>query len=334
MTDPRARLLLIRTYLERHTDAEHPLTVSELSAHLECAGLTGGRAAVCSDLALLREYGMEISARRGREGGFFLAGRLFDLLELQILADMVKRSRVLTQTRTEAMLQKIGLLTNEYEAAPLLRGCRAAGCRKADSEETLQNIGRICEALDNGRKLSFVYRSDAAKNVRRQPGTEYYAVNPCLLACSDGSYYLVADHPLAGGLTHYRLDHMSCAHVMEEPSTAAGHEIKPADYEASVFSMAAGERRWVRLAFDKALLGDMMDRFGTDAPISELDGNTGLICAGVRVSPAFYGWVFQFGGRVRILAPDDVRETMLLMLEGYRRSDRGETVIKGMNLES
>jgi hypothetical protein len=98
--------------------------------------------------------------------------------------------------------------------------------------------------------------------------------------------------------------------------------------------MAAGERRWVRLAFDKALLGDMMDRFGTDAPISELDGNTGLICAGVRVSPAFYGWVFQFGGRVRILAPDDVRETMLLMLEGYRRSDRGETVIKGMNLES
>ncbi|MEZ4628744.1 MAG: hypothetical protein R2912_11940 [Eubacteriales bacterium] len=44
--------------------------------------------------------------------------------------------------------------------------------------------------------------------------------------------------------------------------------------------------------------------------------------APVRVSPPFFGWVFQFGGRVRILAPDDVRERMLLMLEDPRANHR------------
>ena len=65
-------------------------------------------------------------------------------------------------------------------------------------------------------------------------------------------------------------------------------------------------------------MGAVIDRFGADAAIAELDGTAFVVSAPVRVSPPFFGWVFQFGGRVKILAPDDVREQMLLLLESYR----------------
>ena len=92
-------------------------------------------------------------------------------------------------------------------------------------------------------------------------------------------------------------------------------------YAAALFSMVPGEQRWVRLAFDRALFEAMADRFGTDAPVMELDEQTLAICAPVRVSAPFFGWVFQFGGRVRILAPEDVRERMALMLEAARAQE-------------
>ena len=49
-----------------------------------------------------------------------------------------------------------------------------------------------------------------------------------------------------------------------------------------------------------------------------MDEWTYALFAPVCASAPFFGWVFQFGGRVKILAPDDVREQMMLLLESYR----------------
>ena len=96
-----------------------------------------------------------------------------------------------------------------------------------------------------------------------------------------------------------------------------------AAYAKTVFSMMPAQQRWVHLSFDRQLIGAMLDRFGADVPIEPLDERNYALFAPVRVSPPFFGWVFQFGGKVKILAPDDVREQMLLMLESYRAAGNG-----------
>ena len=78
----------------------------------------------------------------------------------------------------------------------------------------------------------------------------------------------------------------------------------------------------MRLAFDRSLTGAMMDRFGAQAPLEWLDEKTGSLYAPVCAGMPFFGWVFSFCGGVRILAPDDLREQMLLMLEAGRISLR------------
>lgn len=326
MTNPRARLLLVKAFLEERTDELHPAAVPELIAYLERRGMAADRRAVYRDLALLRESGMQIAVRRGRGGGFFLKERLFEPAELRLLADMVRRSRILTQARTDAILNKLGSLTSGSAAAALTAKNRAFRKRKANSEDVLVNVGRIFEALESGRQLSFVYRQGGMQRPGVCRGAQTYTVNPMLVLCADGMYYLAADCPLQEGLMHYRADRMQKVRVLAEPSAAAAPAANPEAYERSVFSAEQGERRWVRLAFEKTLLDEMKDRFGADAPLAEIDEKTSSVCAGVCVSPAFFGWVFQFGGRVRILAPDDVRETMSLMAENCRQLCRHQAV--------
>ena len=98
----------------------------------------------------------------------------------------------------------------------------------------------------------------------------------------------------------------------------SGFTTEPKRRARKFFSMAPAQQRWVHLSFERALLGTMLDRFGADVPVDVIDEETLSLYAPVRVSPPFFGWVFQFGGRVNILAPDDVREQMLLMIEAAR----------------
>lgn len=319
MLDARARLLLLRSYLLEYTDERHSVTVREIIAHLELSGYSVDRRAVYADIGLLCESGLDIRVRRRRANEYYVASRMFERAELRLLADMIRASRVLSRERSEKMIEKLASIASRHEAAWLRRQNMSAGPHKAGDERAFQNIGQILAALEQGSKLSFVYCQFVAKKalVPRRGG-ECYIVNPCLLIYAEDHYYLIADHPSHEGLVHYRLDKMENICVLDAPAAPADLTLDAAAYARTVFSMAPARQRWVHLAFDRPLLGTMLDRFGADVPVDVLDENTLALFAPVRVSPPFFGWVFQFAGRVRILAPDDVREEMLLMLEAYR----------------
>ena len=322
MSDSRLRLLLMRDFFLDNTDERHTITAQELIAHLELRGIPCDRRTIYSDIALLQHSGMDIRIRRRRANEYFLARRLFERAELRLLADMVRTSRVLSPERTSAMVEKLLSLTSRQEAANLRRTATAAAPHQAQGERAFQNAATILYAIENGRKLSFVYCSILAKHMllpRR--GGEAYIVNPCMLAYAEDHYYLVADHPAHEGLAHYRLDKMTDVCALEEAAAPADSGFDAAAYAKTVFSMTPAEQRWVRLSFDQQLIGAVLDRFGSDVPMETLDGNTYAIMAPVRVSPPFFGWVFQFGGKMRILAPEDVCERMILMLEAARRAE-------------
>lgn len=322
MADPRSRLLQIRAYMLENADAQHPVTVQELITHLECNGMTADRRTVYADIALLRGSGMKIAQHRGRNGGYYVEAREFDLPELQFLIDAVQSSRMLTQNRCDELTGKLRGLAGRY--APIgPQDTRLKGQTKADGDGAFQNAWTIHEALNANRKLSFLYcQYSCGKALRPRRGGQPYVVSPCLLLYSNATYYLIADHPHYEGLAHYRVDKMMDVRVLDDPAPPLDPSFDSMQYARTVFSMFPGEQRWVRLAFDKSLLGAMIDRFGVDAPMSEIDAETYVVSAPVRITPPFFGWIFQFCGKVRILSPDDVREQMRLMIELAKESER------------
>ncbi len=325
MADPRSRLLQIRSYLLENTDERHPVAVQKLVAHLECGGIKADRRTVYADIALLRDSGMKIAQRRGKNGGYYVEAREFDNRELQFLIDAVQSSRMLTQQRCDELTAKLRCLACRH-ASIGPRDRQTGNYAKAIDDGAFQNAWTIHVALSTNKKLSFLYcQYSKGKALRPRRGGQIYIVSPCLLTYTDATYYLIADHPFHDGLAHYRVDKMMDVRVLDDPAPPLDPSFDSSQYERTVFSMFPGEQRWVRLAFDRSLLGAMIDRFGVDAPMSEIDDRTYTISVPVRITPPFFGWVFQFCGKVRILSPDDVRERMTLMIEMARTSVRRET---------
>ena len=86
----KLKLLYIRDYLERNSDEDHPVGAQELIEMLAKHGIDCERKAVYSDIRALQDFGLDILNRRGKNGGYYIASRNFELPELKLLIDAVQ----------------------------------------------------------------------------------------------------------------------------------------------------------------------------------------------------------------------------------------------------
>ena len=92
-------LYLYRIFLE-NTDEEHSITMSEIIHRLELYGITAARKAIYEDIEALKLFGLDIVMTRGKNAGYKVVSRDFELPELKLLADAVASSRFLTEKKS------------------------------------------------------------------------------------------------------------------------------------------------------------------------------------------------------------------------------------------
>ena len=105
----------------------------------------------------------------------------------------------------------------------------------------------------------------------------------------------------------------------ERDGKEAFKDFDMADYTKRTFSMFGGEDMDVTIVFANHLIGVVMDKFGKDIRIKELDTDHFSITADIAVSPQFYAWVFGLHGEAVITAP-------VKAVEGYE--EHLDTVIE------
>ena len=76
--------------------------------------------------------------------------------------------------------------------------------------------------------------------------------------------------------------------------------------------MYSGQLEDVVLEFEDGLIGVVFDKFGEGTPMIRVGERKCVATVKVRVSPTFWGWLFQFAGEMRILSPQWVQD-------GYRQ---------------
>ena len=64
--------------------------------------------------------------------------------------------------------------------------------------------------------------------------------------------------------------------------------------------------QFVRLKCDADMMKVIIDRFGQDIRITQCENGCFVADVLVSVSPTFFGWVFSFGGKIRIVYPDSL----------------------------
>lgn len=310
----KLKLLYVMKMFLEETDEENTLTVPQIIKKLEEYGIAADRRTVYDDIETLKDFGMDIIMERTKTFNYFLGNRDFQLPELKLLVDAVQYSRFITEAKSKELIKKLEKLTSKNYGGKLERQVYIAERAKSANENVLYNIDIISDAIEENKQISFVYSEFNLdkKLVPRRNGERYF-VSPYMLIWDDENYYMAAYYERYDNIANFRVDKMSGIVIEEEYCKPKNDDWNPADYAKKTFGMFPGEQQTVTLEFDQGLIGVLVDRFGSNVVMRK---NIDFCEADIKVSvsPVFYAWLCQFGGRMRIKRPESVREGMRKLL--------------------
>jgi len=314
----KVKLLILRDYLLRQADEEHPVPTQQLQAELERWGVSAERKSIYSDMEALRQFGLDVQYRKGKEPGWFVGEREFELPELKLLVDAVQSSRFISRKKSQALIGKLEALTSVGQARQLQRQVYVDRRVKTGNEGVYYAIDTLHAAIAGDRAVSFRYFDyDVRKAKVFRRGGERYAVSPYGLIWGEENYYYLVGWDHAGReLRHYRVDRMAELEISTLPrlgdESCRGFDL--AEYGQKHFRMFSGREAQVRLRCEDRFVNVMLDRFGQEVMlIPEGEGHFALTVEAV-VSPQFYGWLFGLGPGVALTGPSWAVEEYQKML--------------------
>ena len=303
----KLKILYILDYLQKNSHEDRLVTAAELIGMLDRQhGIRCDRKTVYSDISALQDYGADIVSIPGKNGGYYIASRIFDLPELKLLIDAVQSSKYLTQKKSRELIEKLCMLCNEEDAGLMKRSVLVSGRVKSMNETIYYNVDAIQEAISQHKQITFRY-FDWGMDLRRHYREKEYRASPYGLCQDNENCYLLA-HSDRHGITSYRVDRMSDITLCEQARTPCPELTGKAltEHANRLFQMYSGDAVNVKMRFHRSLLNVVIDRFGKDIMLIPDGEDHFNFTVSVAVSPMFLSWVMGFGDKAQILYPQSV----------------------------
>ena len=315
--ETKPRILYLMKILQEETDEEHPLTTKQLIEKLqEDYGISAHRTTLAKDIAALQEFGVDVVTVHSTQCKYFVGSRNFELPELKLLIDAVESSKFITSKKSEALIEKIHSLTSQGQVSKLKRNNYVVDRIKPDNEQIYYIVDAINDAINAGKQISFQYYdySGLKKKVLKNKG-EVYKLSPYKLLWSGDYYYVIGYSEKKGKVINFRVDRIAATPtILSDNSVPMPEDFDLENFTKEVFFMFSGDEVVVDLRCDNSLMKTMIDRFGEDVKTLAYDMTSFRLITEVSASPTFFGWVFGFGGKVQILAPESVKEQYKQMI--------------------
>lgn len=307
----KLKLLYIIKLLSESTDENHPASTADIIAYLDANGIHSERKSIYDDIAKLVDFGYDIIQVHSRlGGGYYMAGRDFELAELKLLVDAVQSSRFITTRKSRSLIKKLEQLAGKHDAGKLQRQVYVAGRIKTENESIYYSIDGVHRAIQENKQISFQYLDWNLKKELEPRERELRRVSPWALIWKEENYYLAAYDSVDRIMKHYRVDKMGQVKVLKEAREGMEQFSKtdPAVYSNQTFGMFAGEEQTITLQFPNKLIGVVLDRFGRDIDIRPMTDRIFRIRVKVAVSGQFFGWLAGIGREAVVISPVAVRE--------------------------
>ncbi len=307
----KLKIFYILDYLQKNSHENHPVRASDIIAMLDRQhNISCDRKTVYSDVAALQEYGVDIVSLPGKNGGYYIASRNFELPELKLLIDAVQSSRYLTEKKSRELIEKLLTQCNEQDAKLMKRNILVSGRVKSMNETIYYNVDAIQEAITQNKQITFRY-FDWDFGGKRKYRDKPYNASPYGLCQDNENCYLLALSE-RHGITSYRVDRMADIQLLDIPRTPCPELTGKAlhDHANRLFQMYSGDAVDIKLQFHKSLINVVIDRFGKDTMLIPDGDDTFNFTVRVAVSPMFLSWVMGFGNKAKILYPQSVADAL------------------------
>ncbi|MBR5437517.1 MAG: WYL domain-containing protein [Clostridia bacterium] len=312
----KLKLLYIKDYLEKNSDEEHPVSVEILMDMLDEKGITCERKSVYSDVKALKEYGVDIATVKKPFNGYAVLSRDFELPEIRLLIDAVQAADFISPKKTRELIDKMGSLCSAFQSKSLHKQVYIDNRVKCANEEIYYNIDVVSRAIQQRKKINFIYYkrklNDGEKVIISDE--KEFTVSPYALIWSNDHYYLVSNNEKYDNLMHTRIDRMKKVHITEEKArdfsevSEYKNYFDVADYSSKSFNMYSGDTQRLVISCDNSILEEIIDRFGDEGIRADKDESRFVLSARCVVSEGLASWLMQFGSKVKVMEPKNLRD--------------------------
>lgn len=308
------RILYILDYIWKNSDSEHYVTINEIIEHLSKNGISANRKTVAADITELTEYGFKIELEHSTQNRY-----RFELPEVKMLVDAIQASRFISKKTSKRIVEKLASLTSVYQSEELVRNLYIDNRVKNEQDGIQYAVDTVYRAINQKCKISFryYYYTPEKKRELKHDG-KIYTLSPYDMYWNDDSYYVIGYYENRG-ILKFRVDRMCDPVITDEMITPKPQGYSIAKFSKSVFSMYDGTPYTVELECNNNLMNTIVDRFGTSVKTRIADDKHFIATVNISASPTFYGWLFTFAGRIKVLTPVEV-------VSKYK--DLAESVIK------
>ena len=298
----KQRLLHLYRYLMENTDEEHQATTNDLVRFLSQEDANASRKTVKDDIEVLIEEGADIVTTKSYYNSYFIGSRRFEIPEVKMMIDGIASNISLSADQKEKLIEKLLGTLSVHQAENLRKGIVYSA--NAGNEQFYYNIDRITEAVGAGMKLGFRYfdYSSSGDRFLKENG-KMLVITPYFLTCDQNRFYVIGRCSDAGEVSVFRIDMMTKACIMDEAGDPLPEGFDAEKYMRALFQMQPGPMTEVILRCSNDMMIEIVDKFGEDFDSWKSTADSFYVKADVCLSKAFYAWIFQHGGKIRIIFP-------------------------------
>ena len=312
--DKKGRLLALRDYLYKYTDEQHPVSTKELIDEMTRQGYPGNRKTIKDDIDVLNKFGMDIITNVSRGNSFYMASREFEIPELKLLVDAVSSSRFISAARSEQLIGKLTAMASEYEREQITPRIFTKDRIKANNPHLYYVVDMLIQAVQNKKKVRFQYGEfDADKHKVLRNDGEIYINSPYGCLWNDDFYYLVGYSEKREKVVTFRVDRIVDLEIMDDDIIPEPADFDMSDYAKIVIEMFDGEPQEVELLCDNELMKSVIDKFGENIKTERVSDEQFKAVVNVSTSKTFYAWCFRFAEQMKIVGPENVKNTYIEM---------------------
>ncbi len=309
--ETRTRILRILQILQTETDAEHPITIVEIGRLLKDRwNLDAYRITVQQDIEAMIAPGYPIAVVRSTQNRYYIRERLFSLPELKLLIDAVESGKFITRKKSRILADKLTTLANIHDAGALKRNISLADRVKTENEAGYEILDALNDAINAGVKVSFRYfEYSGTKRRKLKNGGEPYILSPYTLTWNGDFYYVVGWSEKHGKVAVFRVDRIAdTPELLEEPAMKKPKGYSIGSFAEKAFRLFDSNHETVTLLCDNRAMNTVIEHFGSNVKTRPVDKDHFQFDAEVSLSPTFFSWIFEFGGIIKIVGPEQVKD--------------------------
>ncbi|WP_249869389.1 helix-turn-helix transcriptional regulator [Oceanobacillus saliphilus] len=303
------RLLKLRKILFEKTDEMTEMGIQEIIENLqrEIPNTTFDKRTIKRDMDILDETDFEIVRNTGKFGKILYShqARLFETYELRLIIDAILSARFITEKEKNSLIDKVKMLTSRRIAKTLPEPILFSQSSNIDYELVKLNIDFVHRAISEKRVLSYQYgKFNVRKEFEFNRNGDRYLVEPYALIWQNDYYYMIGRFQQNDEIRHYRLDRIR--HIEISDNHFVKKDFNLQNYVNQSFHMFAGEEMWIKIQFHTDLVNVVLDRFGQEADIKELDDEHFILKTKAKLSDGLINWILTWGNKAKVLEPESL----------------------------